>query len=210
MYCGESNHRSVHCYDPHIGCENGSCNVADTHRSYQPKYHCRASTTWNSAALAVAAFLGDQKMQQQARLFPDMQPLSAQIQRCSDNAKGAITRLTGATTPSLPDTETTFDELKERVAKTVALLQARKDQVGRIELPGVDHVIEAVAPLDRVASEKGNAAGVEPISRYPEFLLRTLQSVAPQRCNGDPTVAVLTVCAAAVFAVGAAFLLNVG
>ena len=45
-YCGEDNHRSVHCYDPHIGCERDSCNVADTHRSYQPKYRCRASTTY--------------------------------------------------------------------------------------------------------------------------------------------------------------------
>ncbi len=60
----------------------------------------------------------------QARLFPDMQPLSAQIQRASDNAKGAITRLTGAETPSFADTETSFDELKQRIAKTVALLQA--------------------------------------------------------------------------------------
>lgn len=58
-----------------------------------------------------------------ARLFPDMQPLSAQIQRASDNAKGAITRLTGAATPSFPDNETSFDELKERIAKTVALLR---------------------------------------------------------------------------------------
>lgn len=59
-----------------------------------------------------------------ARLFPDMQPLAAQIQRASDNAKGAITRLTGAETPSFPDTETSFDELKERIAKTVALRRA--------------------------------------------------------------------------------------
>ncbi|GIL38447.1 DUF1993 domain-containing protein [Roseiterribacter gracilis] len=58
-----------------------------------------------------------------ARLYPDMQPLSAQIQRASDNAKGAITRLTGAPTPGFPDTETTFDELKERIAKTAALLK---------------------------------------------------------------------------------------
>jgi hypothetical protein len=58
-----------------------------------------------------------------ARLFPDMHPLSAQIQRASDNAKGAITRLTGVQTPSFPDTETSFDEFKERIAKTVALLR---------------------------------------------------------------------------------------
>jgi hypothetical protein len=58
-----------------------------------------------------------------ARLAPDMQPLSAQVQRASDNAKGAIVRLTGVPTPSFPDTETTFDELKARIANTVALLK---------------------------------------------------------------------------------------
>ena len=59
-----------------------------------------------------------------ARLALDMQPLSAQVQRISDGAKGAIARLTDIEVPSFPDTETTFPELKERVAKTIALLKA--------------------------------------------------------------------------------------
>jgi len=59
-----------------------------------------------------------------ARLFPDMAPLSGQIQRASDTSKSMIGRLTGAEVPSFPDTETTFAELKARVAKTVALLEA--------------------------------------------------------------------------------------
>ena len=59
-----------------------------------------------------------------ARLAPDMQPLSAQVQRISDSAKGAIARLTDIEVPSFADTETTFPELKERVAKTIALLKA--------------------------------------------------------------------------------------
>lgn len=59
-----------------------------------------------------------------ARLFPDMAPLSAQVQRTSDSAKGALARLAGIEVPAFPDTETTFAELKTRVAKTVALLEA--------------------------------------------------------------------------------------
>ncbi len=58
-----------------------------------------------------------------ARLYPDMAPLSAQIQRASDTSKSMIGRLTGSEMPSFPDTETTFAELKARVAKTIALLE---------------------------------------------------------------------------------------
>lgn len=59
-----------------------------------------------------------------ARLYPDMAPLAGQVQRVSDTSKGMIARLCGSEVPSFPDTETTFAELKERVAKTVALLDA--------------------------------------------------------------------------------------
>lgn len=58
-----------------------------------------------------------------ARLFPDMAPLAAQIQRASDASKSMVNRLCGAEVPSFPDTETTFAELKARVAKTIALLE---------------------------------------------------------------------------------------
>ena len=59
-----------------------------------------------------------------ARLFPDMLPLSGQIQRASDTSKAAMGRLTGVEMPSFPDTEQTFGELKERLAKTVTFLQS--------------------------------------------------------------------------------------
>jgi hypothetical protein len=59
-----------------------------------------------------------------ARLAPDMQPLAGQIQRASDTAKGAVTRLTDSAAPSFPDTETTFAQLQERLANTIAFLQS--------------------------------------------------------------------------------------
>lgn len=61
-----------------------------------------------------------------ARLAPDMLPLSAQIQRVSDTSKNTIGRLTGATAPSFPDEEKTFAELRERIAKTIAYLETVK------------------------------------------------------------------------------------
>ena len=54
----------------------------------------------------------------QARLAPDMLTLAGQVQRASDASKLAAARLGGMTAPSFPDTESTYDELLARVAKT--------------------------------------------------------------------------------------------
>jgi uncharacterized protein len=57
-----------------------------------------------------------------SRLFPDMFPLSRQVQIACDHAKGAAHRLAGREVPSMPDTETTFAELRDRIDRTVALI----------------------------------------------------------------------------------------
>lgn len=61
-----------------------------------------------------------------ARLFPDMMPLSRQVQIASDAAKGSAARLTGTEPPKFEDTETTFPELIARVDKTIDYLQGFK------------------------------------------------------------------------------------
>lgn len=58
-----------------------------------------------------------------ARLAPDMYPLSRQIQIASDSAKGCAARLAGVEVPSFPDTETTFAELHARIKKTVDFIK---------------------------------------------------------------------------------------
>ncbi len=58
------------------------------------------------------------------RLTPDMFPLVKQVQLTTDFAKGAATRLAGLEPPKFPDTETSFAELKARIAKTVDLLNS--------------------------------------------------------------------------------------
>ena len=58
------------------------------------------------------------------RLFPDMFPLSRQVQVVSDQCKGCIARLAGVEPPKYPDTETTFAELHERLEKTVRYVQS--------------------------------------------------------------------------------------
>lgn len=58
-----------------------------------------------------------------ARLIADMRPLTAQFQSASDSAKNGAARLAGIEMPSMPDTETSFAELKERCDKTITFLQ---------------------------------------------------------------------------------------
>ena len=59
-----------------------------------------------------------------ARLAPDMYPLSKQIQIATDMSKGCAARLAGIEVPSYADNETTFADLQERIAKTVSFLQS--------------------------------------------------------------------------------------
>lgn len=59
----------------------------------------------------------------EARLAPDMRPLPAQYQMASDSAKNALARLTGTEAPSMPDTEKSFAELKDRCDRTIAYLK---------------------------------------------------------------------------------------
>ena len=57
-----------------------------------------------------------------ARLAPDMLPLSRQIQIASDHARGAAARLAGLARPPVPDNETTLDDLQARIAATLAYI----------------------------------------------------------------------------------------
>ncbi len=59
-----------------------------------------------------------------SRLFPDMLPLSKQIQIACDSAKFGVARLTGDEAPKFEDTETTIDDFKTRIAKTIAWIES--------------------------------------------------------------------------------------
>jgi len=63
-----------------------------------------------------------------SRLFPDMFPLTRQVQLATDFAKAAPARLAGVEVPSFPDNETTLPELKARIAKIQALLAGYKPE----------------------------------------------------------------------------------
>jgi uncharacterized protein len=61
-----------------------------------------------------------------ARLYPDMLPFTTQIQLACDFAGKGCARLTHSEVPTTPDTEKTFDELRQRLAKTIAYVKTFK------------------------------------------------------------------------------------
>ena len=57
------------------------------------------------------------------RLYPDMFPLSRQVQIASDVSRRGAARLAGVEAPKVEDTETTFPELIDRLQKAIAYLE---------------------------------------------------------------------------------------
>jgi hypothetical protein len=94
------------------------------------------------AGLAPGALIG-------ARLAPDMQTLGNQVQRASDTSRFSAERLTGLKAPVLPDTETSYAELKARIAATSEFLQT-------------------ITPAHLVGSEERGIAEAGPDRRHPE------------------------------------------
>ncbi len=63
-----------------------------------------------------------------SRLFPDMFPLSRQVQIASDIAKRGVAQLAGMEAPKFEDNETTFVELIDRIHKTISYLDTFKPE----------------------------------------------------------------------------------
>ena len=58
------------------------------------------------------------------RLFPDMLPLTTQVQIACDAANGVVARLAGIDIPVHAGDEKTIADLKARIAKTIAFIQS--------------------------------------------------------------------------------------
>jgi uncharacterized protein len=101
--------------------------------------HCKAKNIQPDVILA-------------SRLFPDMLPFSKQIQLVSDFAAKGCARLTHSEVPSTPDTEKTFDELKQRLARTIDYVKSFKP--AQFEGADARHVTFPAGP-DRTITVNG-------------------------------------------------------
>jgi uncharacterized protein len=81
------------------------------------------SAVLDKAAAYAAAKKIDPSVLLQSRLSPDMFPLIRQVQIVSDQAKNGSSRLAGVEPPRHEDNETTIDQLKDRLARTLSYLK---------------------------------------------------------------------------------------
>jgi uncharacterized protein len=65
----------------------------------------------------------DQTILINSRLYPDMLPLSKQVQIASDVTRRGVARLAGLEAPAMADTETTFAQLIDRTKNTIAYFE---------------------------------------------------------------------------------------
>jgi hypothetical protein len=117
----------------------------------------------------------------EARLAEDMKPLPSQYQFASDSAKNAIARLAGIAPPSMPDTETTYAELRARCDKTVAF----------IESVGPDALADAASREVVLPFPNGTGyrfTGEEYLTRFalPNFYFHVSMAYAILRAEGVP------------------------
>jgi hypothetical protein len=115
-----------------------------------------------------------------ARLAPDMNPLSFQIQSATDRTKFFVARVTGQTAPSWSDDEKTFDDLRARIGKATDYLATFKPS----DLDGKDETL--------VALKKGGAdvqiTAMQYLTAhvYPNFFFHVTTAYDILRHNGVP------------------------
>jgi len=113
-----------------------------------------------------------------ARLYPDMFPLSRQVQIACDIVKGGIARLAGVEIPSFPDTESTFAELQQRIQKTLAFIQSATAQ----QIDGSEKKTVSL----KVGGKDKEFEGQDYLLRFviPNFYFHTSITYALLRHNG--------------------------
>lgn len=97
----------------------------------------------------------------EARLYPDMLPLTGQVQRASDSARFVLSRVGQQAMVPIEDNETTFDELQGRIQATLDVLAAApagcmdgreeapvvvKTRAGELHFTGRDYVLSFALP----------------------------------------------------------------
>jgi hypothetical protein len=114
----------------------------------------------------------------QARLYPDMLPLSSQVQIATDMARGCAARLAGGEPPKEEDNETTLAGLLARVERTLAFLATLKPE----QFAGAE-TREITRP---VRGQPKTFTGVNYLQRFivPNFYFHATTVYAILRHNG--------------------------
>jgi hypothetical protein len=114
----------------------------------------------------------------QARLYPDMFALLKQVLVAADFSKNGTARLAGVEPPKFEDTETTFPELKARLAKTLDYLKTVKPE----QVDGSEERVVNVKVGGREMTFKGQDYLLTSV--LPNFYFHLTTAYAILRHNG--------------------------
>jgi len=115
------------------------------------------------------------------RLAPDMFPLVRQVQVATDQAKNGAARLAGVEPPRYDDTETTIDQLKARIADTIAFLKT-------LDKSKIDASIDREITFPLGPANKGHMTGADYLNHFvlPNFYFhRTAAYAILRHCGVD-------------------------
>jgi uncharacterized protein len=137
------------------------------------------SANLDKAAAYAAAKKFDPAVLLQSRLAPDMFNLTRQVQTATDQARRGTARVAGVEAPSYEDNETTVEELKARIGKTVAWLKT-------VDRKAIDAAAdrEIVFPLG--PTNKGHMRGDDYLTHFvlPNFYFHIASAYAIMRHLG--------------------------
>src|SRR5215831_13621686 len=139
------------------------------------------SAVLDKTAAYAAAKKIDPSILLQSRLYPDMFPLVRQVQIASDQAKNGISRIAGVEPPRHEDNETTIDQLKDRLAKTLSYLKS-------IDLKKVDEAADHDITFPLGPTNKGQMKGADYLNHFvlPNFYFHVAAAYAILRhCGVD-------------------------
>jgi hypothetical protein len=132
-----------------------------------------------------AAFAAAKKIEPsvllQSRLSPDMFALTRQVQIAADQAKNGSSRLAGVEAPRYEDNEATLEQLKARIAKTVAYVKTLDRK--QIDASGDREITFPLGPV-----KKGHMKGEDYLNHFvlPNFYFHLTAAYAILRhCGVD-------------------------
>jgi uncharacterized protein len=130
------------------------------------------------AAAHAAAKKIDESVLVNARLYPDMLPLTGQVQIATDFARGTTARLAGAEPPKVEDNEKSFAELMARVDSAIAYV--RTIPQGQIDGSETRQITRTIRGTTRTFS------GIEYLTQFalPNFYFHIATAYAILRHNG--------------------------
>ena len=115
----------------------------------------------------------------QARLAPDMFALVRQVQIVADQAKNGASRLAGVDPPRFEDNETTIDQLRTRISKTLAYLKT-------IDPKKIDASADREITFPLGPTNKGHMKGADYLNHFvlPNFYfhLTTAYGILRHNC----------------------------